>query len=132
MSWRHKKMIPMPLVGAVRAGEPLVADEHLESVFPLPAEMVGSDNSCFILVVRGDSMINAGIEEGDYLIVSEQDHAQDGDIVVALVGNDDATVKRFYKEDDHIRLQPENDAYKPIISKDVTIRGKVIGLYRHF
>lgn len=132
MSWRHKKMIPMPLVGAVRAGEPLVADEHLESVFPLPAEMVGSDNNCFILVVRGDSMIKAGIEEGDYLIVSEQDHAQDGDIVVALVGNDDATVKRFYKEDDHIRLQPENDAYKPIISKNVTIRGKIIGLYRHF
>lgn len=77
-------------------------------------------------------MINAGIQEGDYLIVSEQDHAQDGDIVVALVGNDDATVKRFYKEDDHIRLQPENDAYQPIISKNVTIRGKVIGLYRHF
>ena len=131
MSWRHKKMIPMPM-GAVRAGEPLVADEHVESVFPLPAEMVGSDNNCFILVVRGDSMINAGIQEGDYLIVSEQDHAQDGDIVVALVGNDDATVKRFYKEADHIRLQPENPAYKPIISKDVTIRGKVIGLYRHF
>ena len=132
MSWRHKKMIPMPMVGAVRAGEPLVADEHVESVFPLPAEMVGSDNNCFILVVRGDSMINAGIQEGDYLIVSEQDHAQDGDIVVALVGSDDATVKRFYKEADHIRLQPENPAYKPIISKDVTIRGKVIGLYRHF
>lgn len=132
MSWRHKKMIPMPMVGAVRAGEPLVADEHVESVFPLPAEMVGSDNNCFILVVRGDSMINVGIQEGDYLIVSEQDHAQDGDIVVALVGSDDATVKRFYKEADHIRLQPENPAYKPIISKDVTIRGKVIGLYRHF
>ena len=119
------------MIGAVRAGEPLVADEHLESVFPLPSDLIGSDNNCYILVVRGDSMINAGIMEGDYLIVSEQDHAQNGDIVVALVGNDDATVKRFYKEKDHIRLQPENDAYQPIISKDVIIRGKVIGLYRH-
>ena len=130
-SWRHKKMIPMPLVGAVRAGEPIVADEHLESIFPMPSELIGKDNNCFILVVRGDSMINAGIKEGDYLIVSEQDDARNGDIVVALVGNDEATVKRFYREADHIRLQPENDAYKPIISKDVIIRGKVIGLYRH-
>ena len=72
-SWRHKKMIPMPLVGAVRAGEPIVADEHLESIFPMPSELIGKDNNCFILVVRGDSMINAGIKEGDYLIVSEQE-----------------------------------------------------------
>ena len=121
----------MPLVGAVRAGEPIVADEHLESIFPMPSELIGKDNNCFILVVRGDSMINAGIKEGDYLIVSEQDDARNGDIVVALVGNDEATVKRFYREADHISLQPENDAYKPIISKDVIIRGKVIGLYRH-
>lgn len=101
-SWRHKKMIPMPLVGAVRAGEPIVADEHLESIFPMPSELIGKDNNCFILVVRGDSMINAGIKEGDYLIVSEQDDARNGDIVVALVGNDEATVKRFYREADHI------------------------------
>lgn len=131
MSWRRKKMIPMPVVGAVRAGDPLVADEHTETVYPLPSELVGSDNNCFMLVVRGDSMINAGIHEGDYLVVSIQEEAHDGDIVVALVGNEDATVKRFYNEGDHIRLQPENDAYKPIIAKDVTIRGKVIGLYRH-
>ena len=111
-SWRHKKMIPMPLVGAVRAGEPIVADEHLESIFPMPSELIGKDNNCFILVVRGDSMINAGIKEGDYLIVSEQDDARNGDIVVALVGNDEATVKRFYREADHIRLQPENDAFQ--------------------
>lgn len=97
----------------------------------MPSELIGKDNNCFILVVRGDSMINAGIKEGDYLIVSEQDDARNGDIVVALVGNDEATVKRFYREADHIWLQPENDAYKPIISKDVIIRGKVIGLYRH-
>ena len=130
-TWRRKKMIPMPLVGAVRAGEPITADEHMESVYPLPAELIGKDNNCFMLIVRGDSMINAGIHEGDYLIVSEQDDAQDGDIVVALVGNEDATVKRFYKEEDHIRLQPENDEYQPIIAKEVIIRGKVIGLYRH-
>lgn len=130
-TWRRKKMIPMPLVGAVRAGEPITADEHAESVYPLPAELIGKDNNCFMLIVRGDSMINAGIHEGDYLIVSEQDDAQDGDIVVALIGNEDATVKRFYKEEDHIRLQPENDEYQPIIAKEVIIRGKVIGLYRH-
>ena len=128
-TWRRKKMIPMPLVGAVRAGEPITADEHTESVYPLPAELIGKDNNCFMLIVRGDSMINAGIHEGDYLIVSEQDDAQDGDIVVALIGNEDATVKRFYKEEDHIRLQPENDEYQPIIAKEVIIRGKVIGLY---
>lgn len=130
-TWRRKKMIPMPLVGAVRAGEPITADEHTEFVYPLPAELIGKDNNCFMLIVRGDSMINAGIHEGDYLIVSEQDDAQDGDIVVALIGNEDATVKRFYKEEDHIRLQPENDEYQPIIAKEVIIRGKVIGLYRH-
>ena len=130
-TWRRKKMIPMPLVGAVRAGEPITADEHTESVYPLQAELIGKDNNCFMLIVRGDSMINAGIHEGDYLIVSEQDDAQDGDIVVALIGNEDATVKRFYKEKDHIRLQPENDEYQPIIAKEVIIRGKVIGLYRH-
>ena len=130
-TWRRKKMIPMPLVGAVRAGEPITADEHTESVYPLPSELIGKDNNCFMLIVRGDSMINAGIHEGDYLIVSEQDDAQDGDIVVALIGNEDATVKRFYKEEDHIRLQPENDEYQPIIAKEVIIRGKVIGLYRH-
>ena len=131
VTWRNKRLVPMPVVGAVRAGEPIVADEHIEAVFPMPAELIGKNNSCFMLVVRGDSMINAGINEGDLLIVSEQDYAENGDIVVALVGNDDATVKRFFKEDGHVRLQPENEAYAPIITKEVTIRGKVIGLYRH-
>ena len=124
-------MVPMPVVGAVRAGEPILADENIEDVYPMPASLIGKNNSCFMLVVRGDSMINAGISEGDLLIVSEQDYADNGDIVVALVGSDDATVKRFFKEDGHVRLQPENEAYSPIIAKDVTIRGKVIGLYRH-
>ena len=131
-AWHRKKMLPMPMVGAVRAGDPVFADEQIEAVFPLPAELVGSDTNCFMLVVRGDSMINAGIQEGDYLIVAEQETAHNGDIVVALVGNDDATVKRFVREADHIRLQPENDDYEPIISRDVKIRGKVIGLYRHY
>lgn len=130
-TWRNKKMVPMPVVGAVRAGEPILADEHIEDVYPMPAALIGKNNSCFMLVVRGDSMINAGISEGDLLIVSEQDYAENGDIVVALVGSDDATVKRFFKEEGHVRLQPENEAYSPIIAKDVTIRGKVIGLYRH-
>ena len=124
-------MLPMPVVGSVRAGEPVFADEHIETVFPLPAEMIGSNGNCFILVVRGDSMINAGINEGDYLIVSEQNTANDGDIVVALVDNEDATVKRFYKKTDYVLLKPENDNYEPIISRNVIIRGKVIGLYRN-
>ena len=131
-SWRHKKMIPMPLVGAVRAGEPIVADEHLESIFPMPSELIGKDNNCFILVVRGDSMINAGIKEGDYLIVSEQDDARNGDIVVALV-EDSATVKTFYKEDGYYRLQPENDSMDPILVQDnLQILGKVFGVFRFF
>ncbi len=130
-SWHKKKMVPMPLIGAVHAGDPMYADEYCEDVFPLPSALVGRDADCFILEVRGDSMINAGIEEGDYLIVAEQETAQNGDIVVALL-EDEATVKRFYREADHIRLQPENDNYEPILTRNVRIRGKVIGLYRHY
>lgn len=131
ISWKKKKIIPTPVVGVVRAGEPIVAEEHIETVFPLPAELIGNISS-FILTVRGDSMINAGIEEGDLLIVAQQNTAHNGDIVVALVGTEEATVKRYYREADHIRLQPENDDYEPIISREVTILGKVVGLYRHY
>lgn len=131
VAWRQKKLMPTPLVGAVRAGDPIVADERVEMVFPLPAELIGHQN-CFMLTVRGDSMINAGIQEGDLLVVAQQDTARNGDIVVALVGHDDATVKRFFREADHIRLQPENDEYEPILSKEVTILGRVVGLYRHY
>lgn len=131
VAWRQKKLMPTPLVGAVRAGDPIVADERVETVFPLPAELIGHQN-CFMLTVRGDSMINAGIQEGDLLVVAHQDTARNGDIVVALVGHDDATVKRFFREADHIRLQPENDEYEPILSKEVTILGRVVGLYRHY
>lgn len=133
MSWRHKRVIPTPVVGEVRAGEPILADEHVETVLPLPAELIGTSNTnCFILTVRGDSMINAGIQEGDWLIVEQQNTANNGDIVVALVGSDEATVKRYYREADHIRLQPENDDYEPIRARDVTILGRVVGLYRHY
>lgn len=131
MSWRKKKIVPTPIVGSVRAGEPVLADERIETVLPLPAELIGNQVS-FILTVRGDSMINAGIHEGDLLIVSQQNTAINGDIVVALVDGEDATVKRFYKEADHVRLQPENDAYEPILTKNVQILGKVVGLYRHY
>ncbi len=131
VAWRQKKLMPTPLVGAVRAGDPIVADERVETVFPLPAELIGHQN-CFMLTVRGDSMINAGIQEGDLLVVAQQDTARNGDIVVALVDHDDATVKRFFREADHIRLQPENDEYEPILSKEVTILGRVVGLYRHY
>lgn len=131
VAWRQKKLMPTPLVGAVRAGDPIVADERVETVFPLPAELIGHQN-CFMLTVRGDSMINVGIQEGDLLVVAQQDTARNGDIVVALVGHDDATVKRFFREADHIRLQPENDEYEPILSKEVTILGRVVGLYRHY
>lgn len=131
MSWRKKKIVPTPIVGSVRAGEPVLADERIETVLPLPAELIGNQVS-FILTVRGDSMINAGIHEGDLLIVARQNTAINGDIVVALVDGEDATVKRFYKEADHVRLQPENDAYEPILTKNVQILGKVVGLYRHY
>lgn len=131
MSWRKKKIVPTPIVGSVRAGEPVLADERIETVLPLPAELIGNQVS-FILTVRGDSMINVGIHEGDLLIVAQQNTAINGDIVVALVDGEDATVKRFYKEADHVRLQPENDAYEPILTKNVQILGKVVGLYRHY
>ena len=131
MSWRKKKIVPTPIVGSVRAGEPVLADERIETVLPLPAELIGNQVS-FILTVRGDSMINAVINEGDLLIVAQQNTAINGDIVVALVDGEDATVKRFYKEADHVRLQPENDAYEPILTKNVQILGKVVGLYRHY
>ena len=131
MSWRKKKIVPTPIVGSVRAGEPVLADERIETVLPLPAELIGNQVS-FILTVIGDSLIYAGIHEGDLLILAEQNTAINGDIVVALVDGEDATVKRFYKEADHVRLQPENDAYEPILTKNIQILGKVVGLYRHY
>ncbi|NLY67675.1 MAG: transcriptional repressor LexA [Tissierellia bacterium] len=125
-----KKTVDIPIVGRVTAGEPILAVEHIEDTFPIPAEMA-ERGSLFMLKVQGDSMINAGILNGDYVIVKQQNDAINGDIVVALLDNE-ATVKRFYKEKDHIRLQPENDAMSPIITDNAIILGKVIGLYRYY
>ncbi|UJF35996.1 transcriptional repressor LexA [Paenibacillus hexagrammi] len=119
----------VPLVGKVTAGVPITATENIEDYFPLPSHKVG-DNNVFMLSVSGDSMIEAGIHNGDYVIVKQQQTANNGDIVVAMTEDDEATVKRFYKERDHIRLQPENSALKPILLKHVTILGRVIGLFR--
>lgn len=121
-------VIRVPVVGQVTAGQPILAEENIEEYFPLPKVMVRND-TVFLLRVRGDSMINAGIMNGDYVIVRRQETAQSGEIVVAML-EDEATVKRFYKEKDHIRLEPENDLYEPIRSPFISVIGKVIGVFR--
>lgn len=118
----------LPVVGRVAAGEPILAEQNIESYFPVPAEYVPRGES-FVLKVHGTSMINAGIMDGDYIFVNSCRNAENGEIVVALI-DDSATVKRFYKEDGHIRLQPENDEMEPIIVEDCQILGKVFGVYR--
>ena len=125
---RH--LVDVPLVGKVTAGEPILAQENIENVFSLPKEML-PDAEVFMLSVKGDSMINAGIFNGDYVLVQSTNTAENGDIVVALL-EDEATIKRFYKENDCIRLQPENPSMAPIIVKDLKILGKVVGLFRRF
>lgn len=127
-AWRHKRLTPVPLVGRVTAGVPILAVENVEEVYPLPADFVHDEN-VFMLAVQGDSMVNAGILNGDFVIVRRQQIADSGDIVVAMI-DDEATVKRFFPEKDHVRLQPENDAMQPIITRQVVILGKVIGLLR--
>jgi len=125
--------ISLPVIGQVAAGEPILAEQNIVDEMPMPARFVGTGNN-FILTVHGDSMVNVGINDGDYLIVQESHEANNGEIVVALVNDgfeSGATVKRFYKEADHIRLQPENDFMEPIIAKDVTVVGKVKGVFRY-
>lgn len=122
------KTIDVPLVGNVAAGEPILAEENITDTLSLPVEIVG-DSPSFMLSVRGDSMIEAGINDGDFVVVKEQPVADNGDIVVALI-DDGATVKRFYKEHDHIRLQPENSSMDPIITQDCMIAGKVVAVFR--
>ncbi|CAH0121150.1 MULTISPECIES: transcriptional repressor LexA [unclassified Paenibacillus] len=119
----------VPVVGKVTAGMPITATENIEDYFPLPEHFVG-DHNVFMLSVIGDSMIEAGIHNGDYVIVRQQQTADNGDIVVAMTEDDEATVKTFYKEKDHIRLQPENATMEPIRLNHVTILGKVIGVFR--
>lgn len=122
--------VMVPLVGKVTAGEPITAVENIEDYYPLPRRLVGDDQTVFLLSVQGDSMINAGILDGDYVVVRQQPTANNGDIVVAMTPDGEATVKRFYKEADHIRLQPENDRLEPILLPNVSILGKVISLIR--
>lgn len=120
--------LSLPLVGNVAAGEPILAEQNIESTMVLPTEIVG-DAASFILAVHGESMIEAGINDGDYVVVKEQHVARNGEIVVALI-EDGATVKRFYKEADYIRLQPENSTMDPLITRDCTIVGKVVAVLR--
>ncbi len=127
----RKEMVNVPIIGKVAAGQPLLAVENIEGYFPIPSEFM-PNNKTFILVVQGDSMINAGIFNGDYVVVEQQQTAENGQKVVALV-DDSATVKTFYKEKDHIRLQPENDSMSPILvqpDQPFQILGKVIGVFR--
>lgn len=124
----RKEMVSLPVVGTVAAGQPILAQQNIENYFPIPAEFVPGGES-FVLKVKGDSMVNAGIFDGDQIFVKCCNSASNGDIIVALV-DDSATVKTFYKERDHIRLQPENDSMEPIIVRECTILGKVFGVFR--
>ena len=126
----RREMVNVPIIGRVAAGEPILAVENIENYFPIPAEFMPNEQT-FILQVQGESMVNAGILDGDYILVEQQTTANDGDMVVALV-DDSATVKTFYKENGYYRLQPENDFMEPIIVSDVMIMGKVIGTFRFF
>lgn len=124
----RREVVNVPLVGTVAAGAPILADENIENYFPIPAELLPNQDT-FMLKVRGNSMIEAGIYDGDRVIVEQTSVAENGEIVVALI-DDSATVKRFFKEDGHYRLQPENSSMEPIIVDEVQILGKVIGLFR--
>lgn len=123
-----KEMVEVPVIGKITAGAPILAVENITDTFPIPIDFVGNSES-FMLTVRGESMIEAGILDGDYILVKKQNSANNGEIIVALI-EDEATVKTFYKEKDHIRLQPENSTMDPIIVPDCKILGKVAGVFR--
>lgn len=127
-AYSSREMVEVPVIGKITAGEPILAVENVTDTFPIPLDFVGSGES-FMLTVRGESMIEAGILDGDYILVRKQNTASNGEIVVALIG-DEATVKTFYKEKDHIRLQPENSSMDPIIVPTCSILGKVSGVFR--
>ena len=120
----------IPMLGVVTAGEPILAVEEASDFFPIPPHLLNDSGSLFMLTIRGESMINAGILDGDQVIVRKQAAASNGDIVIAMTDEDEATCKRFFKERDYIRLQPENDYMEPIILPNVKILGLVVGLYR--
>lgn len=125
-----REQVNVPIVGQVAAGVPILAEENIEDTFPIPIDYVKND-SCFMLHVKGDSMVEEGILDGDLVLVRQQQTATNGDIVIAML-DDSATVKTFYRENGHIRLQPANKAFSPIIVRDCEILGKVIGLYRRY
>lgn len=126
-----REMINIPIIGKVTAGTPILATENIEDSFPLPLDYIKHNKDLFMLKVSGNSMINIGINDGDLAIIEKSDSAINGDIVVALIENE-ATIKRFFKEKDHIRLQPENDTLTPILVPDCSILGKLVGLYRQY
>lgn len=126
----REEIIYAPVIGKVTAGLPITAIENIEEFIPIPKTTASPDDKLFVLVIEGDSMIEAGILDGDMVIVKQRNTADNGEIVVAMTEDDEATVKRFFKHKDHIRLQPENATLEPLIYKDVKILGKVIGLYR--
>ena len=132
VSSSREDVVDVPVVGSVAAGTPILAEENIEDTFPVPAGFVKGDS--FMLKVRGESMVNAGIMDGDLILVQQQNTAYNGEIVVAMVDGDfesEATVKTFYREDGHVRLQPENDTMDPIIVDDAKILGKVKGVFRY-
>ena len=126
----RRDLVNVPIVGTITAGQPILAVENIDSYFPIPSEYMPNEET-FMLKVKGDSMINAGIYNGDKILVVKQSHAKNGDYVVALLG-EEVTVKTFYKENGFYRLQPENDTMEPIIVSDLNVQGKVIGLFRMF
>ena len=126
--YTQKELVEVPVIGRITAGEPILAVENVTDTFPIPIDFVGN-SECFMLTVRGESMIEAGILDGNYILVKKQNTAENGEIVVALI-EDEATVKTFYKEKDHIRLQPENSTMDPIIVPNCEILGKVGGVFR--
>lgn len=126
-----REMLNIPIVGKVTAGMPILATENIEDTFSIPLEFVRHNRELFMLRISGESMINRGIRDGDLAIIEKAESARNGEIVVALIENE-ATIKTFYKEEDHIRLQPENDTMSPIIVDDCSILGKLVGLYRQY
>lgn len=127
---KNEDVIKVPLLGKITAGNPITAIEQPDEFFDLPQSLIPKNGDCFVLHVSGTSMINKGIYDNDYVIVKRQNTANNGDIVVAMTDEDEVTLKTFYKEQDHFRLQPENDTMAPLIFDNITILGKAIGLYR--
>jgi len=126
-----RELVNVPIVGQVAAGMPILAEENIEDTFPIPIDYVKND-TCFMLHVKGDSMINEGILDGDLVLVRQQQDADDGDIIIAMLEDSEATVKIFSREDEFIKLSPANPSFEPILTKECEVLGKVVGLYRRY